>query len=306
MLQRWMLALFSYPGYVAVLLGMITVLLGLYVWSATEVRRSRDRRMQEIRDTLYISTTLLGQLTAKEHRNVDLTEHEHHELLSAMLSCRAAVHLSPQLQDQIRSCIIDVDPARLALMHRALERESAALSDELNRYAHPDHWGRAIWNVIRPAAEPAAVVAVLYLIADFVFRQQGLLYPFWHSWSNALPWIRFVSLIITVFYGYLLWSSPRQGSSGTVTKALFTLIAMCSLLHLIGLAAAPYALGLQLILFISGFSLTGAPSRSDRPYAGHTDSDKELNHSTEAHEDENLDVELNLYKPRTSGAISEK
>ncbi|MHA7581006.1 hypothetical protein ACX12E_11440 [Paenibacillus vandeheii] len=306
MFQRWIPALFSYPGFGALLLGMIAVLLGLYIWSATEVRRSRDRRIQAIRDTLYISTTLLGQLTVKEHRNDALTEQEHHELLTAMLSCRTAVHLSPQLQDQIRSCIIDVDPARLALMHRALERESAALSDELNRYAHPDHWGRAVWNVIRPAAEPAAVAAVVYLIADFVFRQQGLMYPFWHSWFNALPWIRFVSLIITVFYGYLLWSSPKQRSSGTVTKALVTLIALCSLLHLIGLAAAPYALGLQLILFISGFSLTGTPSRSDRPFVGHSDSDKEWNSRTEAQEDENVDMELNLYKPRTSGAISEK
>ncbi|MDQ0172325.1 hypothetical protein [Paenibacillus tundrae] len=284
MLQRWMFFLFSYPGFVALLLGIIAIFLGIYIWSATEIRRSRDRRTQAIRDTLYITTPLLGQLTFIENRQSTRTEAEQHELLNAMLACRTAVSLSPQLQDQIRSCIQDPDPARLTLMHRALERESSSLSEELRSQAHSVHWWEAVWNVIRPAVEPLAVAAWLYLIADFIIVQQGLNQPFWHGWVNALFWIRFISLCITVLYGYLLLASPRRrtpGASGTMTKVLYALIALCSLLHFIGPVAAPYTLGLQLILFVSGFRLTGTSSRSERPYAGHTELEPAKEASTE-------------------------
>ncbi|MGC5775348.1 hypothetical protein [Paenibacillus pabuli] len=305
MLQRWIDDVTSRPGSDAVLFGVMAVLLGIYIWSATEVRRSRDRRMRRIRDTLYISTALLGQLADIKNRKYKLSEHEHHEWLTAMLACKSAACLSSQLQDQIRDCIRDHDPARLALMHRALERESTALSDEFSRDTQADHWGKAVWKIIRPVAEPAALFAVSVLTIDLIFRQR-LLEVSIDSWQAALPWIRFVSLMITILYGYLLWASPRQDTAGTVTKALSLMIAMCGLLHLIGLAAAPYALGLQLILFLSGFGLTGSPSRSDRPYAGHTDSDDDLNISTDTYANENSDMELNLHKPRTPGAISEK
>ncbi|MCG7379330.1 hypothetical protein MH215_20220 [Paenibacillus sp. ACRSA] len=284
MLQRWMFFLFSYPGFVALLLGIIALFLGIYIWSATKIRRSRERRTQAIRDTLYITTPLLGQLTLIENRQSTRTESEQHELLNAMLACRTAVSLSPQLQDQIRSCIQDPDPARLTLIHRALERESSSLSEELRSQTQSVQWWEAVWNVIRPAVEPLAVAALLYLIADFIIVQQGLNQPFWRGWAYALFWIRFISLCITVLYGYLLLASPRRGTpgaSGTMTKVLYALIALCSLLHLIGPVTAPYALGLQLILFVSGFRLSGTSSRSERPYAGHTELEPAKEASTE-------------------------
>ncbi|MEK4664246.1 hypothetical protein MHH93_20360 [Priestia sp. FSL H7-0729] len=270
MFQRWIEDLTSRPGAMAVVLGVVGLLLGIYIWSATEVRRSHERRMRRIRDTLYISTTLLGQLTIQEKRNYESSEHEHNDLITAMLACKAASYLSPQLQDQIRDCIKEHDPARIGLMHRALERECTVLSDELSRDTHADHWGIAVWTILRPVAEPAALAATGFLITDLVFRQRMLDVPV-DSWDNILPWIRAVSLMITIIYGYLLWASPRRDRPRTVTKMLSLLIALCSLLHLIGLVAAPYALGLQLIIFISGFALNGTRSRSDRPYAGHTE-----------------------------------
>ncbi|MDR6719955.1 hypothetical protein [Paenibacillus sp. 2003] len=270
MFQRWIEDLTSRSGTVAVLFGVMALLLGIYIWSATEVRRSHERRMQRIRDTLYISTALLGQLTIRENRNYERSEHEHNDLITAMLACKAASYLSPQLQDQIRDCTKDHDPARIGLMHRALERECTVLSDELSRDTHADHWGTAVWTILRPVAEPAALAATGFLVTDLVFRQQMFDVPV-DSWDNILPWIRAISLMITIIYGYLLWASPRRDRPRTVTKLLSLLIALCSLLHLIGPVAAPYALGLQLILFTSGFSLTGTRSRSDRPYAGHTD-----------------------------------
>ena len=154
MFQRWIEDLTSRPGAVAVLFGVMALLLGIYIWSATEVRRSHERRMRRIRDTLYISTALLGQLTIQENRNYERSEHEHDDLITAMLACKAASYLSPQLQDQIRDCIKDHDPARIGLMHRALERECTVLSDELSRETHADHWGTAVWAILRPV--PAA------------------------------------------------------------------------------------------------------------------------------------------------------
>ncbi|WP_458125117.1 hypothetical protein [Paenibacillus sp. Z3-2] len=280
MLQRWIEDLTSNSGAVAVLVGIIALLLGIYIWSATEVRRSHERRMRRIRDTLYISTALLGQLTIQENRKYEQSEHEHNDLITAMLACKAASYLSPQLQDQIRDCIKEHDPAKLGLMHRALERECTVLSDELSRDTQTDHWGTAIWTILRPIAEPAALAATGFLVADLVFRQRMLDVPV-DSWDSILPWIRAVSLMITIIYGYLLWASPRQDTSGTITKTLSLLIALCSLLHLIGLVAAPYALGLQLILFTTGFGLTGTRSRSDRPYAGHTEPEQAKEVSTE-------------------------
>jgi hypothetical protein len=268
--QRWIEDLTSRPGTVAVLFGVMALLLGIYIWSATEVRRSHERRMQRIRDTLYISTALLGQLTIQENRNYERSEHEHNDLITAMLACKAASYLSPQLQDKIRDCIKDHDPARFGLMHRALERECTVLSDELSRDTHADHWGTALWTILRPVAEPTALAATGFLVTDMLFRQRMLDVPV-DSWVSILPWIRAVSLMITIIYGYLLWASPRRDRPRTVTKLLSLLIALCSLLHLIGPVAAPYALGLQLIIFTSGFGLTGTRSRSDRPYAGHTD-----------------------------------
>ncbi|PRA01674.1 MULTISPECIES: hypothetical protein [unclassified Paenibacillus] len=283
MFQRWIDDLTSRPGTVAVLFGVMALLLGIYIWSATEVRRSHERRMQRIRDTLYISTALLGQLTIQENRNYERSEHEHNDLITAMLACKAASYLSPQLQDQIRDCIKEHDPAKLGLMHRALERECTVLSDELSRDTQAIHWGTAIWTILRPIAEPAAVAATGFLVTDLVFRQRMLDVPV-DSWDNILPWMRAISLMITIIYGYLLWASLQRDRPGTVTKLLSLLIALCSLLHLIGPVAAPYALGLQLILFTSGFSLTGTRYRSDRPYAGHTDLEPTKQVSTELEE----------------------
>lgn len=280
MFQRWIEDLTSRPGTVAVLFGVMALLLGIYIWSATEVRRSHERQMRRIRDTLYISTALLGQLTIQENRNYERSEHEHDDLITAMLACKAASYLSPQLQDQIRDCIKDHDPARIGLMHRALERECTVLSDELSRDTHADHWGSAVWTILRPVAEPLALAATGVLVTDLIFRQRMLDVPV-DSWDSILPWIRAVSLMITIIYGYLLWASPRRDRPRTLTKMLSLLIALCSLLHLIGPVAAPYALGLQLILFTSGFALTGTRSRSDRPYAGHTDLEPTKQVSTE-------------------------
>ncbi|MGN7415600.1 hypothetical protein [Paenibacillus sp. SAF-068] len=280
MFQRWIEDLTSRPGAMAVVLGIMALLLGIYIWSATEVRRSHERRMRRIRDTLYISTALLGQLTIQEKRNDERSEHEHNDLITAMLACKAASYLSPQLQDQIRDCIKEHDPARIGLMHRALERECTALSDELNRDTQADHWGTAVWTIFRPLAEPAALTATGFLITDLVFRQRMLDVPV-DTWGNILPWIRAVSLMITIMYGYLLWASPRRDRPRTVTKLLSLLIAVCSLLHLIGLVAAPYALGLQLIIFVSGFALNGTRSRSERPYAGQTELEPTKQVSTE-------------------------
>jgi len=279
--QRWLDILPSYPGAEAALLGVIALLLVTYLWSATEIRRSRERRIQRVRDTLYISTGLLGLLTIWEQRKYEATAQEHHELLQAMQACKTASCLSPQLQDQIRDCVKNEDAARLALMGKALERECTALSDELSRNTYSLHWGRVIWAILRPAAEPAALAATALLIGN-LFYTKRIASTSVDSWDNLLPWFQAISLMLTILYGYLLWSSPKRGTSGALVKWLSLLIALCSLLHLIGLAAAPYALALQLILFVSGFGLTGSRSRSERPYAGHAEIDENSSYSSMA------------------------
>lgn len=281
MFQRWLDNLLSHPDATFILLGVVALLLATYLWSATEIRRSHERRMQRIRDTLYISTGLLGLLSIWEQRKYEATAQEDHELLQAMQSCKAASCLSPQLQDQIRDCVKNEDPARLALMHKALERECTALSDELSRNTYSVHWGRAIWAILRPAAEPAALAATALLIGK-LFYTERIASTSVDSWDNLLPWFQAISLLLTILYGYLLWSSPKRGTSGALVKWLSLLIALCSLLHLIGLAAAPYALALQLILFVSGFGLTGSRSRSERPYAGHAEIDENSSYSSMA------------------------
>jgi hypothetical protein len=296
--QRWLDNLSSHPDAAFILLGVIALLLAVYLWSATEIRRSHERRMQKIRDTLYISTRLLGQLSIDEQRKCATSEHEHHELLKAMQACKTASCLSPQLQDQIRDCIKNEDSARLALMHKALERECTALSDELSQNTHSVHWGRAIWTIIRPGAEPVALAAAAILIGN-LFYTQRIAGTSVNTWDSLLPWIQAISLMLTILYGYLLWASPKRGTSGTLVKWLALLIALCSLLHLIGLAAAPYALALQLILFASGFRITGSRSRSERPYAGHTEMDKDV------HEPSEEDIPSPV-TPRRSGSASDK
>lgn len=279
MFQRWLDNLSSHPDAAFILLGVIALLLGVYLWSATEIRRSHARHMQRIRDTLYISTGLLGHLTICERRKYETNEQEHHELLKAMQACKAASCLSPQLQDQIRDCVKNEDTARIALMHKALERECTALSYDLSRNTNSVHWGRAIWTILRPAAEPAALAATALLIGN-LFYTQRIAGTSVNTWDSLLPWIQAVSLMLTILYGYLLWASPKRGTSGTLVKCLALLIALCSLLHLIGLVAAPYALALQLILFASGFGITGSRSRSERPYAGHTEVDDDNSNTT--------------------------
>ncbi|WP_434748254.1 hypothetical protein [Paenibacillus amylolyticus] len=305
MFQRWLDNLSSHPNATFLLLGVVALLLVVYLWSATEIRRSHARHMQRLRDTLYISTGLLGQLTIWEQRKKETNEQEHHELLKAMQACKTASCLSPQLQDQIRDCVKNEDAARLTLMHKALERECTALSDDLSRNNNSVHWGRAIWTILRPAAEPAALAATAILIGN-LFYTQRIAGTSVNTWDSLLPWIQAISLMLTILYGYLLWASPKRGTSGTLVKWLTLLIALCSLLHLIGLAAAPYALALQLILFASGFGLTGSRSRSERPYAGYTETDDNTsNMAMPVHES----VEENTSSPATprrSGSASDK
>ncbi|MBR2565899.1 MAG: hypothetical protein IKE29_14930 [Paenibacillus sp.] len=270
MFQRWLDNLSSHPDAAFIYLGVIALLLAVYLWSATEIRRSHERHMHRIRDTLYISTELLGLLTIWEQRKYEASAEEHHELLKALQACKSASCLSPQLQDQIRDCVKNEDSARLGLMHKALERECTALSDELNRSTYSVHWGHVIWRILRPAAEPAALAATALLIGN-LFYTKRIAGTSVDTWGSLLPWFQTISLMLTILYGYVLWASPKRGTSGTLVKWLALLIALCSLLHWIGLAAAPYALALQLILLISGFGLTGSRSRSERPYAGHAE-----------------------------------
>ncbi|MGQ8873812.1 hypothetical protein [Paenibacillus sp. TSA_86.1] len=305
MFQRWLDNLSSHPDATYILLGVIALLLAVYLWSATEIRRSHARRMQRLRDTLYISTGLLGRLTIWEQRKKETNDQEHHELLKAMQACKTASCLSPQLQDQIRDCVKNEDTARLTLMHKALERECTALSDELSRSNNSVHWGRAIWTILRPAAEPVALAATAILIGNFFYTQR-IAGTSINTWNSLLPWIQAISLMLTILYGYLLWASPKRGTSGTLVKWLSLLIALCSLLHLIGLAAAPYALALQLILFASGFGLTGSRSRSERPYAGHTETDDSAsNIAMPVHEPVEEDTAPPA-PPRRSGSASDK
>ncbi|MFB5269269.1 hypothetical protein ACE41H_21140 [Paenibacillus enshidis] len=264
----------DHPAGALTVLIAAAVMVWLYVHSAVQLRLSRRRRLDELQESLYLYGRLAGPLHAAVHG-----QHEQSggdiALVKALQECKSAPYLTPYLQEEIQNCLDRRDSSRVSLLHRSLEREMNKLIEQrrlLLKETHAPGWGSALWNLLRPAAAPAAVAGFALLTWRLVSELQ---FPEAHSPGMTLSvvWMRYVSGLLAVVYVYRLLSLPRQNGIDVTTSRLSAsvlsfLIAAVVLFQWIGPHASPYILGAQLILFLSGFMFTRERPRSKRPYAG--------------------------------------
>ncbi|MFB5678231.1 hypothetical protein ACE3NQ_16525 [Paenibacillus terreus] len=265
------------PDHPAGVLALLTAAAGmvwLYIHSAVQLRLSRRRRLDELQESLYLYGRLAGPLHAAVHGQQ--AEHGGDSgLVKALQECKSAPYLTPYLQEEIQNCLDRRDSSRISLLHRSLEREMNKLIEErrlLLKETHAPGWGSALWNLLRPAAAPAAVTGLALLTWRLVAELQltGTPAP---GMTLPIVWMSYLSGLLAVIYAYRLLCLPRQNgidvtASRLPASVLSFLIAAAALFQWIGPHASPYILGAQLVLLLSGFTFTRERPRSKRPYAG--------------------------------------
>ncbi|MFD1137241.1 hypothetical protein PUW24_09590 [Paenibacillus urinalis] len=255
---------------IAIAAFMIVLLLWLYIYHASSLRQGKYRRMDDLQDTLYTYSKLAGHLTLGLKKDGLPGEPLHGALILALQESKSAPCLTPHLREQIQACLAEGDEAGLQLLSRSLEREMTRLAAERDRLfssVHSPRWGQALWQIIQPMFAPLAAVGIAVLLYQFMTGARDIT-----EGSTAWEWVllsaRLVSGMISIAYVYILILMRPRTAAGLITNLLSLAIILAALFHLIGLAAAPYVLGGQLILFLLGFKWSKPPSRKERPYAG--------------------------------------
>ncbi|MCM3784725.1 hypothetical protein M3231_17305 [Neobacillus mesonae] len=241
--------------------------------------------MDELQDTLYTYSKLAGQLTLGLKHDGLPGEPLHGALILALQESKSAPCLTPHLREQIQACLAEGDEAGLSLLSRSLDREMTRLTGERNLLfssVHSPKWGQALWQIIQPLFAPLAAVGIALLLYQFMAGARDILANA-SAWEWVLLAARLISGLISIAYVYILILMKPRTVSGIITYMLTLLIILASLFHLMGLAAAPYVLTAQLVLFLLGFKWSKPPSRKERPYAGQFGAsdtpDSQLNHS---------------------------
>ncbi|WP_225999917.1 hypothetical protein [Paenibacillus sp. BJ-4] len=296
------LAAYISPGLIAFLLAL-SLLVWLYVHSAAQLRNSRQQRLNELQESLRIYGRLAGCLqTSTQDGSSNQKQPHPNGLIHALQEAKATPYLTPHLQEQVQASLRECDAFRRELLLKSLEREMNKLIEERRLVlleSHAPGWGTALWKLLRPAAGPLALVGIVWLVSRLLVE--------WVSYSNvysslsktassaywliACTWMRFVSGLIALLYGYRLMTLRRQNdldvtASHFPTSLLSMVIAAVALFQWIGPEASPYILAVQLVLFLIGFRLTRGRSRSDRPYVGYpgvikTDSAQQAVHTAD-------------------------
>lgn len=270
---------------IALVSFFIVLLLWLYIYHASTLKQNKYRRADELQDTLYAYSRLAGQLTLGLQREGLPGEPFHGALILALQESKSAPCLNPHVQEQIQACLDDRDESRLELLQRTLDREMAKLAAERNQLLsmlHSPNWGQALWQIIQPLFAPLAAAGIAFLVYQFIAEIDSAIAPLSvYDWTAVSA--RFVSGLITTAYIYILALSKPRTTAGFTNIILSILIILAASFHLIGLSAAPYVLGVQLLLFLLGFRLSKPPSRKERPYVGHPDlmSNRPVIHHTE-------------------------
>ena len=257
---------------IALIAFFIVLLLWLYIYHASTLKQNKYRRADELQDTLYAYSRLAGQITLGLQREGLPGEPFHGALILALQESKSAPCLNPHVQEQIQACLNERDESRLELLQRGLDREMAKLAAERNQLLsilHSPSWGQALWQIVQPLFAPLAAAGIAFLVYQFIVEIDSAITPSVYDWIIISA--RFVSGLITTAYIYILALSKPRTDAGFTNIMLSILIILAALFHLIGLSAAPYVLGVQLLLFLLGFRLSKPPSRKERPYVGHPD-----------------------------------
>lgn len=284
---------------IALIAFFIVLLLWLYIYHASTLKQNKYRRADELQDTLYAYSRLAGQLTLGLQREGLPGEPFHGALILALQESKSAPYLNLHVQEQIQACLDERDESRLELLQRTLDREMAKLAAERNQLLsmlHSPSWGQALWQIVQPLFAPLVAAGIGFLVYQFIVEIDSAITLSVYEWIAVSA--RFVSGLITTAYIYILALSKPRTTTGFTNIILSILIILAALFHLVGLSAAPYVLGVQLLLFLLGFRLSKPPSRKERPYVGHPDlmSKRPVIHHTEvlaleeAKEDQDQDL----------------
>lgn len=265
-LAEWIDRFFgSMEGLLAALLAA-AVFLGLYIYNASRLQAARTETLERIRQSLTLYTQLAGPLAAAAERQDGITSEED-TLAGLLLECKAADRLTSDLLEQINAYLRDRDDSRLPLLSRSLERETNRLvheRSELLRRIESPGWGIGLWQILKPAVPGLAFAAAFLWTFDFVsvLREPG-------GWSRPEAWCLWLSAMTATLSFYRLLMDSKRKTQNIVFYALHLLIAAAALPLLFWPEASPYTLATQFMLYLAGFWFNTAPSRKERPYAGH-------------------------------------
>ncbi|ANS76772.1 hypothetical protein AWM70_21100 [Paenibacillus yonginensis] len=270
-----------YPLRAAVLLAAIILFAWLYVAAQRIWRRSDETRLDRLRESLeryadaeYEIRRKLNQEHAGSSHSLDVMPEEDTELAGRLLACQAAPYVSPGLREQIGVYMRRRDSSRLEPILRVMTRESGQLTDEYEALLHNAEqpgWGSSLIRLIRPAL-PFVLLSAGIALGIWLARDLSMLAPDTtdeYGWTVTCLIARTVSgLFSLLMLGQVLLVNRRPSRNGGLRILLALIIAALFAVHSAGLAAAPYALALQILIFPLGFWNQGR-SRRSRPFAGH-------------------------------------
>ncbi|ANF95404.1 hypothetical protein [Paenibacillus bovis] len=264
---------------IAVSFAGLVLLVLTYSLSARQ-RQSTDReRMRRIQSSLDYFTQAAGHLypavaapvamqSAAAAKSYSITDNRS-SASTVILGCKAAPYASGELLKRIDEYLERSDRQSTLLLYRTLEMEISRLTRERNglltRGEHP-RWGTLFWMTLRPLLPFAA------LIVEMMFCWQLINELQYSEPSGDAPLfavMRFVSCsgALLLLYGVIRTEFRESGRRASFVIVTLIICAL-TLLHILGLTAAPYILVAQILMYAAGYRLTREPKRKERPYAG--------------------------------------
>lgn len=259
-------------------LGVLIVLfIWMYARAAIELRRTDTERLERLHRSLLLYTSAVGPLTEATERlessEQGLDAEEHAKLVILLQECKAAPTLTRDLLEHIDAFLREPDHTRSWLLHKKLNREINQCikeqSEILKRVEHPS-LGRSFWNLIKPVIPFAATLASLWWTIQLVASLTALPLDPDRSlaWQYTEIWTRWISCLAATAALYLVAMNTKRHTLRIAPLAAGILIVLAAFFHLLGPAAAPYVLAVQLLCCVAGFSSGTAKSRKQRPYPG--------------------------------------
>ncbi|MFD1884647.1 hypothetical protein [Paenibacillus wenxiniae] len=261
---------------IGALITALALLAGVYGFSAAQRRLAERERMRRIEISLDYWARAAGHLyplvtpDRSAPRTAQPAASELPIMVERILACKAAPYADQELIERIDQYLAERSRQSMLLLYRTLEMQISRLTRErrslLARGEQP-HWGMLFGLTLRPLVPFIALLLegalLLHSLSDIHNAYAaGPPFPFFAV-------LRFVSCTgaLLLLYGVLSAGFRESGRRASFV-GMALLIAAISLLHLLGLTAAPYILIVQVLVFIVGFRFTREPQRKERPYAG--------------------------------------
>lgn len=252
------------------LLDVIALILFVIIYGLAKYRASQKLKDEYDRlgYTMDLYLEIWGEIT-KFNSISSPSDIELHTFIATLKKCKAAPHITSNLLGQIEMYSLHPEGDRLMMVYQQLELEMELVRKKrihvLERIESP-RLGSLLWQLIAPVIPFVFAVIIFF---DF-HALTWLISQSQHtevSYELVTDWITWLCINLALLTAYPLCTAQLKKAHYILLSLGITIVGIIAWYFPI---AAPYFLGIQLIMLIIGISTKDDKPRKKRPYAGHT------------------------------------